>query len=185
MDFVQGLPLSQGHSVILVVVDRLSKYNHFTSLSHPYTAAKVAQLFISNIFKLHGMPTSIISDRDPTFTNALWRELFRLQGTSRKMSTSYHHQTYGQAEIVNKCLDYYLRCFTQDSPRHWTYWLPWAEYWYNTTWHASIQMTPFEAIYGLPPPRLLTYVPGTTLVEAVDEVLCNHEQILAILQQNM
>jgi hypothetical protein len=112
MDFVEGLPLSQGHLVIFVVVDHLSKYNHFTSLSHPYTAAKVAQLFISNIFKLHHMPQSIISYRDPTFTSAFWSELFRLQGTSLKLSTRYHPQTNGQIEIINKCLENYLRCFT-------------------------------------------------------------------------
>lgn len=101
------------------------------------------------------------------------------------MSTSYHPQTDGQTEIVNKCLENYLRCFTQDSPKHWTSWLPWAEYWYNTSWHASTRMTPFEAVYGTPPPRLLSYIPGTTRVEAVDEVLRNREQILNLLQHNM
>jgi hypothetical protein len=78
MDFVKGLPLSQGHSVVLVMVDRLSNYSHFTALSHPYTATKVAQLFIQNIFKLYEMPQSIVSDQDPTFTSLFWRELFRL-----------------------------------------------------------------------------------------------------------
>lgn len=78
-----------------------------------------------------------------------------------------------------------LRCFAQDRPKQWTSWLPWAEYWYNTTWHASIQMTPFEAVYGLPPPRLLSYIPGTTTIAAVDEVLRSCAQILVLLQQNL
>ena len=78
MDFMEGLPLSQGHFVIIMEVDRLSKYSHFISLAHPYTASKITQLFVSNIFKLHGMPTSIVSDRDPTFTSKFWNELFRL-----------------------------------------------------------------------------------------------------------
>jgi hypothetical protein len=91
----------------------------------------------------------------------------------------------GHTEIVNKCLENYLRCFTQDTPKNWTFWLPWAEFWYNTTWHASIKMTPFEAVYGVPPPYLLSYIPITTRVDAVDEVLHNREQILTLLQLNI
>jgi hypothetical protein len=120
MDFVEGLPLSQGHSVIFVVVNGLSKYNHFISLAHPYITSKIAKLFVSNIFKLHGMPTFIVSDRDPTFTSKFWNELFRLQGTSLKMITSYHPQT----KIVSKCLENYLRCFVQDRPKQWSSWIP-------------------------------------------------------------
>jgi hypothetical protein len=131
MDFVEGLPPCKGHSVIFVVVDRLSKYSHFVSLSHPYSIASMAQLFISNIFKLHGIPQSIISDRDPTFTSLFWSDLFLLQGTILKLSTSYHPQTDGQTEIVNKCLENYLRCFAHDRPKHWIAWLPWDKYWYN------------------------------------------------------
>jgi hypothetical protein len=87
---VEGLPSSNEHSVILVVVDRLSKYSHFTCLPDPYIAAKVAHAFIANIFKLHGMTTSIVSDHDPTFTSALWKVLFPMQGTILCMSISYH-----------------------------------------------------------------------------------------------
>jgi transposase InsO family protein len=128
MDFVEGLPLSNGHSVILVVVDRLLKYSYFISLAHPYTSSKIAQIFVAHIIKLHGMPTSIVSDRDPTFISAFWRELFRLQGTTLKMSTSYHPQTDGQTEVVNKSLENYLRCFAHDRLKQWLSWLPWAEY---------------------------------------------------------
>jgi hypothetical protein len=151
MNFVEGLPLSNGYSVVLVVVDWLSKYNHFSALAHPFTVAKVAQVFTANVLKLHGIPSSIVSDRDSVFTSIFWRELFKLQGSSLKMSSSYHPQSDGQTEIVNKSLENYLRCFAQDQPKKWFSWLPWAEFWYNTTWNAAIQMTPFEVVYGVPP----------------------------------
>ena len=78
MDFVEGLPRSKGKSVILVILDRLMKYNHFLPLAHPYTAETVAQLFFEQVFRLHGMPQSILCDRDPIFTSHFWTELFRL-----------------------------------------------------------------------------------------------------------
>ena len=81
--------------MVLVVVDRLAKYTHFMALSHPYTAAKVANVYLQSVFKLHGMPSTIVSDRDPIFTSHFWRELMRLQGVALNMSSSYHPQTDG------------------------------------------------------------------------------------------
>ena len=90
MDFIEGLSKSRGHSVIMVVVDRLSKYAHFLALSHLYTTLVVAQMFLDHIYKLHGLPQSIVSDRDKIFISRFWQELFKLIGTQLKLSTSYH-----------------------------------------------------------------------------------------------
>lgn len=90
MDFIDALPNSKGKTTIFVVIDRLSKYSHFIPISHPYTAAGIAQVFFKQVFKLYGMPKSIVCDRDSTFTSLFWRELFRLQGTIFNFSSTYH-----------------------------------------------------------------------------------------------
>lgn len=114
------------------MVDRLSKASHFIALKHPYTAASVAQAFLVNVFKLHGMPRSIVSDSDAVFVSEFWQGLFKLQGCSMNLSTAYYPQSDGQTEVVNRCLETYLRCMASDKPQLWSRWLSLAEYWYNT-----------------------------------------------------
>ena len=182
MDFLEGLPTAKGKSAILVVVDRLSKYAHFVALSHPYTAVSIAQVFLDNIYKLHGLPTSIVSDRDKIFVSTFWQELFKLMGTQLKLSTSYHPQTDGQTEVVNRCLQTYLRCMTSERPRDWVNWLPLAEWWYNTSYHTAIQTTPYAVVYGQAPPTYLPYLPGALQVEAVDRSLRTREAALKLVK---
>jgi hypothetical protein len=144
MDFIVGLPKSVNKSVIMVVFDRISKYAHFCALQHPFTTATVAQIFMDNIFKLYGMPNSIVSDRDPTFTNNFWQELFKLQGTQLNINTTYLPQMDGQIEVINTCLETYLRCFASKRKNRWDEWLPLAEWWYNTSYDTTTRTTPFE-----------------------------------------
>jgi len=128
MDFIEGLPTSDGSNTILVVVDRLTKYAHFIPLHHPYTAATVAKLFVDHVVKLHAVPLTIISDRDKIFTSTFWRELFKALWIKLHYSTAYDPQTDGQSERVNQCLEQYLRCTVQDNPKHWRRWLAMAEF---------------------------------------------------------
>ena len=95
MDFIEGLPLSHGYSVIWVVVDKLTKFGLFIPLKHPFTIDKLAQHFMSQLFKLHGIPQNIVSDRDSTFTSKFWTEIFKVQGVFLAFSTAYHLESNG------------------------------------------------------------------------------------------
>lgn len=119
MDFVPGLPIVKGQLVIIVVVDRLTKYCHLGSLSAGYSATLVTDYFIKQIVHLHDIPKSIVSDRDKVFVSKFWREIFAKSGTTLKMSTAYHPKTNGQTEIANKMLEQYMRATIQDNPRRW------------------------------------------------------------------
>lgn len=182
MDFIDGLPPSKRKSILFVVVDRLSKYAHFIPMSHPYYAPKVAQVFFENVFKLHGMSRSIVCDRDSTFLSSFWKELFNLQGTHFNFSPSYHPQTDRQTEAVNRTIEMYLQCFTSTKPNEWVHWISWAELCYNTSLHTSTRKTPFEVVYGRVAPNLLTYVPGTARVEAVDQTLQARDRVMRELR---
>ncbi|GJT89631.1 retrotransposon-related protein [Tanacetum coccineum] len=179
MDFIEKLPNSHGKTVILVVVDRMSKYAHFIALQHPFTASTVAKVFLDNVYRLHGMPESIISDRDTIFLSHFWQSLFKVLKVQLKMSTAYHPQTDSQTEIVNKCLECFLRCMTGERPKEWTMWLPMV---YNTNFHSAINTTPFQTVYGQTPPLHTPYVNRNSLVESVDRTIKAREKFLQVVK---
>jgi len=169
MDFITGLPKSHMFDTILVVVDRLTKYAHFIPLSHPFNAKDVAVVFIKEVVKLHGFPKSIVSDRDRVFISQFWKELFKLAGTTLRYSSSYHPETDGQTEVVNRSLETYLRCMAGENPKEWSHWLSWAEYWFNTSFNRSAGMTPLKALYGRDPSSIFHMDDTTSAVEEVNE----------------
>ena len=124
MDFITGLPKSEGKSVMMVVVDRITKYEQLCALSHPFQASVVSNYFMETVQKLHGTPNIIVSGRDPIFTRKFWTELFSCVGTQLAHSSSYHPQYDGQTKIEKKCLEGYLRCFVVDKHTQWVKGLP-------------------------------------------------------------
>jgi len=179
MDFIAALPRVNGKTVILTVVDRFSKFAHFIPLSHPYTAASVARVFFQEIVRLHGLPSSIVSDSDPVFTSAFWKELFSLSGVKLQFTSAFHPQADGQSEATNKIIAMYLRCLTGDHPRQWIRWLPWAEFCYNSSYQASLRTSPFKVVYGRDPPVLRAYEPGEARLPAVEQQMLERDEFLA------
>lgn len=108
---------------------------------------------------------------DKVFLSLFWNELFRLQVMQLRHSTAYHPQIVGQSEVVNRCLETYLRCFANSHPRSWSEWLTWAESWYNTSFHTSTKTTPFKVVYGRNPPPMIHYRTQQTLVAELDQQL--------------
>ena len=128
MDFIVGLPAYRGNTCILVIVDHFSKGMHLGILPSCHMAQTVAQLFMELVGKLHGMPRSIISDRDPLFVNKFWQALFLLSGTKLRMSSAYHPQTDGQTEVATRIIEQYLRAFVHRKPQSWGRFLLWTEW---------------------------------------------------------
>ncbi|KAL0557203.1 hypothetical protein IC582_005721 [Cucumis melo] len=149
MDFITGLPRTlRGFTVIWVVVDRLTKSAHFVPGKSTYTASKWAQLYMSEIVRLHGVPVSIVSDRDARFTSKFWKGLQTAMGTRLNFSTAFHPQTDGQTERLNQVLEDMLRACALEFPGSWDSHLHLMEFAYNNSYQATIGMAPFEALYG-------------------------------------
>nr|ABA96940.1 retrotransposon protein, putative, Ty3-gypsy subclass [Oryza sativa Japonica Group] len=149
MDFITGLPrTSSGHDSIWVVVDRLTKVAHFIPVHTTYSGKKLAELYLARIMCLHGVPKKIVSDRGSQFTSKFWQKLQEELGTRLNFSTAYHPQTDGQTERVNQILEDMLRACALDFGGAWDKSLPYAEFSYNNSYQASLQMAPFEALYG-------------------------------------
>nr|CAB3451516.1 unnamed protein product [Digitaria exilis] len=149
LDFVVGLPRSQqGHNAIWVIVDRLTKVAHFIPIKEDHRTEQLAELYVDRILKLHGAPKSIVSDRGSEFTSRFWQSLNRALGTELKYSSAYHPQTDGQTERVNQILEDLLRACVLTYGSDWEKSLPYAEFSYNNSYQESLQMSPFEALYG-------------------------------------
>lgn len=182
MDFITDLPPCEGYDSIMVIVDRLSKQAHFIPCMKTLTAPDTAKLYFREIYRHHGFPDSIISDRDPKFVSHFWRELHRRLGTKLRMSSTAHPQTDGQTENKNQFLEQYIRCFTSYQQDDWVDLLPTAEFALNSSQSASTGISPFYANYGFHPRAdpLPQRVPGN--VQAVDELIDHLEEIRRTLR---
>jgi transposase InsO family protein len=185
LDFIEGLPRSANHDTILVIVDKFSRYSHFIPLKHPFTALQVAKAYMTNVFKIHGLPQAIISDRDRIFTSTLWQELFRLSQTELRLSSSYHPQSDGQTERVNQCLEAYLRCAVHSCPGNWFHWLHLAEYWYNTSYHSALGTTPFQVLFNRLPREFGTIQVDQCQVTDLAAWLREREIVWELLKQQL
>ena len=151
MDFVTGLPESNGHDAMWVVVDRLTKMAHYIPCNETTDTRQFAHMFITHVFKLHGLPLDITSDRGSLFTAEFWKELTRELSIDRRLSTAYHPQTDGQTERVNATMEQYLRAYCNYQQDNWAELLTTAEFCYNNTVSSTTKQTPFFANYGYHP----------------------------------
>ncbi|GKA79397.1 reverse transcriptase, partial [Tanacetum coccineum] len=149
---------------------------------HPMETSQVAQVFLDQVYKLHGLPESIVSDRDKVFLGNFWKAWFAELKVNLKLSTAYHPQTYGQTKVVNRSLGCYLRCMCGEKPKEWVKWLPLTEFWQNTNHHTSTKTTPYEAVYCQTPPIHVPYIPGDSRVEEVDWTLQAREEAIKVLK---
>ena len=149
MDFVFGLPRSpRGHDAIWVIVDRLTKSAHFLPIKWGITMDKLAKLYVNEVVRLHGVPISIVSDRDPRFTSRFWQSLQEALGTKLHFSTAFHPQTDGQSERTIQTLEDMLRACVLEFQGAWDNYLALIEFAYNNQYQSSVGMAPYEALYG-------------------------------------
>jgi len=185
-DFITKLPLAQGYDSILVVVDRLTKMVHFILTTEKTLAEGLARLFRDNMWKLHGLPESIISDRGPQFAAGLMQELNEMLEIKSKLSMAFHPQTNGQTERINQELEQYLRMFIDHRQEQWPEWLGTAEFAYNNKAHSSIRTSPFKANYrqdprmGFEGRKKGKYAGAEKFVEKMKEI---QEEAKAVLRQ--
>ena len=149
LDFITDLPKNnRQNDSIMVVVDKLSKAAHFIPVKSTYKAINIAYIFMKEIFRLHGVPRIVISDRDAKFTGTFWRALFKGLDMQLNFSTAYHPQPDGQTKRVNQILEDMLRMYAMNQPNKWEDYLHLVEFPYNNHFQASAKLSPFEILYG-------------------------------------
>uniref|UniRef100_A0A3P9JP29 Integrase catalytic domain-containing protein n=1 Tax=Oryzias latipes TaxID=8090 RepID=A0A3P9JP29_ORYLA len=152
LDFVTGLPPSQGNSVVLTIIDRFSKFVHFVPLPQLPSATQTADVLVNHVFRNHGIPSDIVSDRGPQFVSQVWRAFCSALGATVSLSSGYHPQSNGQAERANQELETSLRCIAAQNTTDWAQYLVWVEYAHNSHPSSATGLSPFEASLGYLPP---------------------------------
>jgi hypothetical protein len=171
MDFITPLPKTQnGNTGIFVVVDRLSKLIRVTATPTPLDAPTTARLFYENVYRNHGLPSEIISDRDPIFMSHFWKSLFSILRVRLCPSSAYHPETDGQTEVVNRKIEEMLRCYVNEHQSDWDTYLIDLEVAYNSSPHATTTFSPFYLTYGLEP-RTVPLDAASSSVPAADDFL--------------
>jgi transposase InsO family protein len=165
MDHITDLPLSDGYNGILVIVCRLTKQAHFIAAHKTDTSPDLARQFLDNIFRIHGIPEDIVSDRGATFTSRFWRDFLAMLRVQPNLSTAFHPETDGQTERINQTIEHYLRNYCDHLQTNWSELLPIAEFSYNSTFHSAIGMSPFFANLGYHP-RLSVTITRDSVPEA-------------------
>jgi hypothetical protein len=193
MDFFVGLLLTpHRHNVILVIVDKLTKSAHFIPIRDTYDVTDVACVFVSEVIRLHRIPKNIISDRDSRFTSRFWTSLQSSLGTQLNLSTVYHPEKYGRTERVNQVMEDMLRMYVMDNQTQWEKYLPLVEFAYNNSFHSSIRIPPYEALYRRPCRMSLSWdrledrvTVGPELIQEMEEQVIQIRQRLKEAQDRM
>ena len=162
------MPPSHYHDAILVVVDRLTKQALFIPTTKSMAAPHVASLFLQHVVRVHGLPETLVSDRDPVFTSHFWRRLLELCGIRANWSSAFHPQTDGQTERLNSVLEQYLRMYSDYQQTDWASLLPMAEFSYNNSKHSATTLSPFFANYGFHPRMSLLPTSPSSSTPAAD-----------------
>ncbi|XP_073418347.1 uncharacterized protein [Dendrobates tinctorius] len=184
MDFIVDLPPSSGSTTILVVVDRLTKAAHFIPCTGLPSAAETVDLVVRNVFRLHGVPDQIISDRGDQFTSRFWKGFCSALQINVCLSSAYHPQTNGQTERTNQTLEQYLRCYVSHLQDDWVKLIPLAEFSYNNTQSSSTKVTPFFANLGYHP-SILPRSPVAVPIPAVGDRVTELQRVQEVLKDTL